>query len=385
MSRVSIRTALRIRRPLAFFLALGLLGGRAGAVATEDPESLLAAADRARHDQQLPEAVELYRRIVVDWPDEQRGWWFLCTTLYDLQRWTEAGEAAIGLTSRWPEYGPGHAMLGLSLLRMGEYSRALESLQQARIAGLGENPALQRIVRYHGAILLNRLGLFEGAFQALKGFAYADQRSPSIVEAYGLAMLRMPYLPWEIPDQRRDLVRQVGEAAWDWEVGRRDQARDLFARILAEHPDEPNLRYSYGALLLQVDPDSALRQFLRDLEVNPANLPALAQVALEYIRRGQFELAMPFARRAVQVDPASPVAQFALGQVLLETGSLPEAVQRLERAASLAPLKPEIHFVLGRAYQRSGRPEDARRHFLEFERLNRMLKEAEEFLSRDGG
>lgn len=368
---------------LSLFLVWTLISGLP-AQPVPELSGELARADAARAGGKLAEAAEIYGEIVSRWPEDQRGWWFLCTTLYDLERWPEAVEAAVGLTARWPEYGPGFAMLGVSLIRIGEYPRALEALQKSRVLGLGDQEALQRVVRYHGGILLNRLGFFEGAFQALKGFAYSDQRSGAILDAYGLSMLRLPYLPWEIPAERRSLVRRVGEATWDWEVGRRDQAKESFRALLAEHPREPNLHYSFGALILYSDPDGALAEFLKELEVNPSSLHALAQIALEYIRRGQFEDALPYAERATVADPASPIAQFALGQVKLETGELEEALRRLERSLELAPMKPEVHFVLARAYQRSGRAEDARKHFREFERLNQMMKEADEFLSREG-
>ncbi|GAB4117956.1 MAG: hypothetical protein Kow001_17980 [Acidobacteriota bacterium] len=367
---------------LLLVVGTGMLWARQK-VAPEDAETLWISAEEARSAGRIEEAVQLYRRLVEVQPGHQQGWWYLCTTSYDLQQWSDTAEAATSLTARWPDYGPGYAMLGLALLRLGDYPRALEMLHRARAVGLGGNEALQRVVRYHGAILLIRLGWYEAAFQALKGFAYRGERTSGILDAYGLTILRLPYLPWEIPVERRELVREVGSAAFDWESGRREQAREAFTRILASHPDESNLHYSYGALLLYVDHEAALSQFLRDLELNPTNLPALLQVALEYIRRGEFEKAKPFAERAVEVDPSSPSSQFALGQVLLETGQTEEAVRRLEKAVELGPLKPETHFVLGRAYQRAGRQEDARRHLQEFERLNRLQKEAEDFLSRD--
>jgi len=71
------------------------------------------------------------------------------------------------------------------------------------------------------------------------------------------------------------------------------------------------------------------------------------------------------------------VAHRALGQVLLELGDVPGAIQQLETGLELSPDSPSLHFVLARAYQKAGRSADARRHRLEFERLQRETRTAQ--------
>lgn len=348
----------------------------------EDVAEILGRADQARAAQRLEEAAELYRQAAELDAQSRHAWWYLSTVLYDLKRYEEARDTAMVMISNWPKYGPGYAVLGLSLFYLGDYGRALANFQQARIFGIGKNESLQTVVRYHGALALNRLGEFEAAYQAIKGFAYTGEPIPGVLDTFGLCMLRLPYLPWEIPAELREIVRRVGRATFTWESGLRDEAKALFSKVLQEYPRQPHLHYSYGAILLISDPDSALQLFLQELELDPTHHFALVQVALEYIRRGEFETARPYAERAVKADPSSFAGRFALGQVLLETGSPEEAVPLLEEAAALAPSKPEVHFVLGRAYQRMGRREDAQREYQEFERLSALLKEAEQFLTR---
>lgn len=361
-------------------VTLSLARAAFGQETEEDWRAVLEAAHQARLEGDLASAAARYRRVVAERPEELSAWWYLCTTLYDLGRHAEARDAALAMVNRWPGYGPAYAMLGLSYFHLGNYPGALRNFQQARIAGIGPNPALQRLVRYHGAWSLVRLGQFEAAYEAFKGFAYEDKRFREVVEGLGLCMLRLPYLPEEIPAELRDLVRQVGEATFAWEAGRREEAREQWQALLARFPQMDNLHYSYGVLLQSVDPDEALRQFERAVEENPTHLQALVQVALEYIRRGEYQRARPYAERAVGVDPAGFAGRFALGQVLLELGEAQQAVVELRKAVELAPQKPEVHFALARAYRKLGRPEEARREFEEFQRLNRLLEEAEQFL-----
>ncbi len=374
--------------PAALVLGGSLFGGPVGwgqpperSAGPEIP-ALVAAADQAREGGRLQEAAELYRRLVDLQPEERRSRWFLCTTLYDLRHFDEARRQALQLTERWPDFGPGHAVLGLALFQLGDYGAALERFQQARIRGFGKEAELQRVTRYFGALALNRLGRFEAAYQALRGFAYENRRSPGILNAFGLCMLRLTHLPDEIPEEMRQLVRRVGEATFAWESGSREQAKQEIGRILQEYPEVPHLHYSWGVLLLSSNPSEALNLFLRELEITPTHLPALVEAALEHIRRGEYEQARPFAERACQVDPASFAGPYLLGQVLLETGSPAEALVLLEQAVRLAPSRPETHFALGRAYQRVGRREDAQRELREFERLRTLMKDAEEFLTR---
>ncbi|GAB4236838.1 MAG: hypothetical protein Kow00109_10520 [Acidobacteriota bacterium] len=374
------------RKALLFLAALALFSVSPGGwnvrpqASTEDWRALLEAANRARLAGDLDGAMEQYRAVVARNPNELSAWWYLCTLAYDAGKYVEAKDAALEMTNRWPGYGAAYAMLGLAYFNLGNFPEALRNFQQARVVGIGPHEALQRLVRYYGGMSLLRLGEFEAAFQAFEGFAYENRRFLRVVEGLGLCMLRLPYLPEQIPEDQRALVQEVGEAAFAWEGGLRDEAKAKFRGLLERYPDVPNLHYSFGALIQVAYPEEALEQFLAELEKNPAHLLALVQVAFEYIRRGEYERARPYAERAVQVDPTDFAGRFAKGRVLLELGEVEAAVRELEKAVELAPQKPEVRFVLARAYRQQGRREEAQEQFQEFQRLTRMLQEAEEFL-----
>jgi predicted Zn-dependent protease len=97
-------------------------------------------------------------------------------------------------------------------------------------------------------------------------------------------------------------------------------------------------------------------------------------MAFEYLKRGDWESAKPWATRVVELDPRDFAARRALGQVLLESGDTAGSIQQLETGVKLAPDSPSMRFMLSRAYQKAGRQADAQRERAEFLRLERLVR-----------
>ena len=126
--------------------------------------------------------------------------------------------------------------------------------------------------------------------------------------------------------------------------------------------------------LLQEQPDKAIEEFKRELELQPGHAYALMQIAYEYLKRGDAAAALPWAQQAVTAAPSVFTSHKALGQALLETGDVDGAIKELETGVTLAPQSPGLHFTLARAYQRAGRMDDAARERAEFTRLDRLAR-----------
>lgn len=362
-------------------LALGLTliilagSGRAVAFGQDFDEQVRRAAD-ARIAGRLDEAAGLYRRLVDLRPDWQEGWWFLGTVLYDLGRYGDALEVFQEMVSRWPYHGPAVGLIGLCQFQRKEYERALQNFQKGHVLGFGNNPALISTIRYHAAIVLNRLNRHEAAYMALKTFALEDIKSRGIVEAFGLSVLRMPYLPEETPAEKKSVVMAAGNAAWEAEHGNRQGADELYRRLIAEYPDERNVHYAYGRFLLALDPGPAVEEFKKELVNSPDNVAVLTQIALEYVQEGRFADARPYAERAIAADPAQYAAHSALGQILLELGDTEGSIRELQRSLELEPLSPESHYLLARAYLKVGKKDEALRERTEFKRLYDLRNQA---------
>jgi predicted Zn-dependent protease len=359
---------------------LVLLGSAAPPPRTADAAfQATAKKARAAHEaQQLDEAVVLYQKALAARPSWTEGRFGLGTVLYDLDRFTEARNAFRRVTVEQPKNATAWAFRGLCSFRLKEYETALSEITKGRVLGLGENLEVQAVANYHAAILLIRFGKFEAAYEALREFALRSQETPGVIEAFGLAVLRQPYLPSETPAEKREMILMAGRAGFEFARGRRSpNARRMFEALVTRYPEEPNIRYAWGAYLLMDEPEAGLAEFRRALELDPTYVPAMLQIAFQKLKLGEYKDALPYAEKAVEVDPQQFAAHDALGRTLLELGETDRAIQELETGTRLAPDSPQLYFHLARAYQRAGRKEDterARAKFISLDRLARQQK-----------
>jgi tetratricopeptide (TPR) repeat protein len=333
-------------------------------------------AKDAHAAKKLEEAAGLYRqglKLRSTWTEGRFG---LGAVLYELDQYADARAAFRRAATDQPKSAPAWTMQGLCSFKLKEYESALSEIQKARDLGLGDNPELQSIANYHVAILLTRFGRFEVAYEMLREFALRDRDSPGVVEAFGLSVLRLPYLPAEAPVEKREMILMAGRAGYQLARGLRAPAtRRIFEVMVQRYPEEPNIRYAWGVYLLQDEPEAALAEFRRALSLDSAHVPAMCQIALQLIKEGRYQEAQPQAELAAQTDPRSFVARNVLGRTLLELGEVERAVKELEEAARLAPDSPQMFFHLARAYQRAGRKEDMEKARQSFVRLERVARE----------
>jgi tetratricopeptide (TPR) repeat protein len=344
--------------------------------APQSPEfnKLAKQADAAREAGRLEDAIRLYNQALQLNPRWVEGWWYLGSIFYDRDRYSEARDALRILLSNDGKNGPAWALIGLCEFQLRNYDPALADIQYARVLGMGDNKEFINVTRYHAGILMTRSGQFEIGYEALRDFARDGNESPSVIEALGLNILRMPFLPAEAPPDKRELILLAGRAAFYQAARRVQETERAFKELLARYPEAPNVHYAYGVFLLIDSPDAAVEEFRRELQVSPANVPAMLQIAFEYIKRNDFENARPYAEKAVDAAPTLFATHNALGRVLLELGKIDEAIKELETGVKQAPDSPEMRFALARAYARAGRKEDAAREratFLELDKQKR--------------
>jgi tetratricopeptide (TPR) repeat protein len=346
-----------------------------GAAATAKFDGLASKADEARKGGRLDESIDLYRQALAIKPDWPEGLWALGTTLYELDRFADARDAFRRVLVQHGDNGTAWALKGLCEYRLKNYDTALSDLVQARSRGVTGNRAVSEVARYHTAILSTRMEQYEQALAILSDFGLEGNDSPRIVEAMGLAALRLPMLPDELPGERRELVMMAGRAQYFAAARLGSAAQNAFQALTNRYPETPNVHYAFGVYLLAEQPDAAIEAFKRELEVSPQHAWAKVQIAFAFVRRGEYEAAKPWAQQSVEAAPNAFVARNALGQILLETGDIEGAIRELEAGVRLAADSPGMHFLLARAYRRAGRHADADREQAEFTRLDRIVRE----------
>ncbi len=340
---------------------------------TESPdaafERVVKLADEARLAERFDEAISLYGKALNIRPKWSEGWWYIGAIFYQRDLYPQARDAFQNLVALEPERGPAWAMLGLCLFQTGEYEQAGISLQRGRSLGVNDNSELANVVRYHTALLYIHFEYFESAFDVLNEFVRFGHESPKVIEAFGLTLLRMPFLPKEIPPAQREKLLLAGQAGYNMAARRLEQSRAAFDALLTRYPNDPNVHYAFGVYMLPQDADAALKEFKRELEISPNHYPSMVQMAFEYMKRDQFNDALPLAEKAVQLAPKLYAARNVLGRVLLELGQVDRSIKELEAGVKLAPSSPEMHFALARAYARAGRKEEAAREREAFKKL----------------
>jgi tetratricopeptide (TPR) repeat protein len=255
-------------------------------------------------------------------------------------------------------------------------------LERSYSLGFNANKELLSVVIYHSTLLYVRLGQFEIAFDALKKLERYDNQK--IIEAFGLIMLRMPVLPNEIPADKREEVLLAGRAGASMAAVQIDASRSAFDELLKRYPNDPNVHYSFGVFMLPQDAEIALKEFRQAQTLDPNHQPALVQLAFEYLKRREYDTALPLAEKSVALAPQMYAARNVFGRVLLEVGQVERAIHELEEGIRLAPASPEMHFALARAYTRAGRKGEADRENEIFKKLQEKYNQQADAKQADG-
>jgi tetratricopeptide (TPR) repeat protein len=337
-------------------------------------DRLVKAATDARQAERWDEAIDLYGKAVKLKPQYVEGYWYQGTAYYSLDNFTKCRDVFRRVLRLAPKNGAAYAFLGLCEFGLKDYDRSLQHMLESRILGVGDTPELGSVARYHAAILMTRMEQYEQALETLGEFAAEGNDSPRVIEAMGIATLRMSMLPNEMPPDRREMVLMAGRASQLMATRNTASAGMAFESLASRYPETPNVHYAYGVFLLQEQPDKAIEEFKRELELQPAHPTSLMQIAFEYLKRGDGQSALPWAQQAAAAAPNAFPAHKALGQALLETGDVDGAVKELLTGLKLAPDSPGLHFTLARAYQRAGRLEEANRERDEFTKLDRLAR-----------
>ncbi len=359
-------------------LVFAPLGGSV-AIAAQNSTPLFATlsqqAQTARDAHQFEKAVELYKQALQLKPDWEDGLWSLGSIAYDLDDYSGCASAFQRLSQVKPDGAPGLTMSGLCEYKLRNYGPALDSFARVEELGFNENAELARAARLHYALLLSKTGSFEKAITVLTDLTRVDKKTPEIIAAAGIAGLRRPWLPAEVPEPERELVYRLGDAMTCAMELDYTAANRKFEELLQAYPAEPNVHFRYGALLHIQDADRGIEEIERAVELAPDHVPALVSLSVILLKREDAEAtktALEYAERAVKAAPADFATHIVLGRALLATEAPARAAAELEQAVKLAPSVPEAHFSLATAYNRLGRKEDAAREQAEFKRLEHL-------------
>ncbi len=349
---------------------------KTAAINPETFNKLRQEADQAREKGDLAEAVRLYNQLVKMRPGWAEGWWYLGSIHYDSDQYAAAASALEKCVAHDAQNPQAWGLLGLCEYRLARNANALEHLTKSRQLGLDRIPEISRVVRLHQAMLLNRSRQYEAAHAVLKTFAVEHQEANSVLDAMGMAVLRIPNLIDTLSPEQREMVRQFGKAAYLEAEQKRSESFKLYEQLEAQYHGRPNVAYAFGsALLLQREPEKAIDFFKQELAREPNHDAALVQIALQLMAMRKFEVGIEYAQKAILAAPGNFAGYYVLGRTYLYMDNLPHSIPMLEKAATIAPTVATLHYTLSQAYQRAGRSADTARARTRFEKLEAMNKD----------
>ena len=332
-------------------------------------DQLLQAAEKARDENRNEEAIRLFRRAITEQPDSEQALWFLGTLLYEKQQYADARDVLRQFVTLRPDAGPAWALLGISEFQLRAYPRALDHLQRAMAVGMGDRNELIQSVYFDVVVLLTRFERYDESIDMLQRMLANGAPDPALTEPAGLAGLRLPLLPSEVPPDRVELVHLAGRAVLDVQTQHYENAESELKQLVTNYANEPGVHYLYGAYLVQLHPNESVAEFERELEISPSHVLARVRLAEQLIAKRDFDHALALAQQAIKLDPKRASPHMLAGEAFVAKGNAGDGVKELETARDIDPTVARAHWDLLRAYIAAGRKEDAEREKKAIEKL----------------
>jgi predicted O-linked N-acetylglucosamine transferase (SPINDLY family) len=157
-----------------------------------------------------------------------------------------------------------------------------------------------------------------------------------------------------------EAARLRTEAVRLQQSGRLKEAEDLFQRILAGDPHDPEARHMMGVLRLQQDRAAEALEILAPLvKESYATADMRTHHGLVLHALGRDDEALTDFDRALALKPANPMTLLYRGNVLLALGHCAEALESYERLLERVPNYGEGWFRRGTALWRMDRNEES--------------------------
>ncbi|HSS45241.1 MAG TPA: tetratricopeptide repeat protein, partial [Thermoanaerobaculia bacterium] len=321
------------RWPLAVALAGLLLPGPLLADSLRETRRVYLQARRSVADGQFREALDLYRRLIVDLPEDAVVRYEYAQLLRDLNVLDEAvlqAREAVRLDSGLAE---AHRLLGTLELAAGEsdptrLDRAIEELSSARELAPADSGTAATLAR----ALLARGRPAEAA---------------KILE--------------EVPETRTQpaLMRLAAEARA--RSGRTTEAESLYRDLLQADPTDREITAALVDLYEEEDRIDEALSLLQDFQKrDPENIAIAERITLDLARAGRFEDGEKRARDLAARRPENREIRRLLAQVLFEKGDLGGGEKILRDLLSSDPEDDATRNALASELVRERRFDEAR-------------------------
>jgi tetratricopeptide (TPR) repeat protein len=127
-----------------------------------------------------------------------------------------------------------------------------------------------------------------------------------------------------------------------------DGDRLVFAQTV---PEAARVEYERGASNFRDNkPELAVVSLKKALELFPDYFQALELLGTEYVKRGDYDPAVPILSHALQINRTAKRSLYALGVAYLKLNRAGEAVEWLKRCSEIDSNNPNVFMMLGIAF-----------------------------------
>jgi tetratricopeptide (TPR) repeat protein len=188
-------------------------------------------------------------------------------------------------------------------------------------------------------------------------------------------------------ESARDLKPDSAEIRYD--LSRALAAQDKFAHARQELEVavqlDPNYKEAYNALGFALDAlgddAAALASYQRAIEISKQEGvhfdPPYVNLSGFYSHRGHFDVALSYARKALEENPNSDAAYYQMGKTYRALEDWPHAADALERAVALKPYSSQYRYILSQVYRKQGKIKESQAQMAIFEKLERQTSDLE--------
>lgn len=338
-----------------------------------------------------PEAVEAYKRVLDNQPDQ----YFLArSTAYLLARSGQQDEA-LDLLEQNLEQNPDEPMAYISLSEYlatykannpEERERAYQVVEEAlekfpdepavydhlvKIYLIGNRKEEAREILVKGSQRENEDPEYWLALGKIAGRVWPTRRGGDISDAEMINVFFGKAL--ELAEGNWEVVENVGD--FYHATSQFERAVYSYNRVIAANPDRLDVREKLARVYAGMGEDEKVLDTLKGIvEIDPQNVSTLKQISGIYMQKGLYKEAIPYFKDSLEITKGTQEEYTALAQLMLEAGENRIAVDFLDDTSYLFPEAPTFPFLSSIALSREEAWEEALPYF---EQTVTLAKEAQ--------
>jgi tetratricopeptide (TPR) repeat protein len=330
----------------------------------KDVRKLMEEAEKKVNDGKPAEAIEAYRSIVKDYPENGEVQLKLAELYRANEQWASAStayqRASDNLTG--PDQGKAFEGLTMALTKEAKYEQAVEAGQKALAANPSSASALVNL-----AFSLSKTGKLQEAADTARKALELEPNSPSANATLGEALLAdgkfdeaEASFGKALAIDSKNAEALAGMADIYLRKEQYDQAIESATQAL-ELNDKLTRAYAIRGMAQNAkgETGAAYSDLSMAVTVNPNDPDAQFAFAQVYEKQGNFGMAAAAYSKALTINPSLSEAYAPLVNILIDQGRYSQAIEHLKQGTERMPDNADFHYLLGQCYYMENQPDAA--------------------------